>query len=121
MAVVDLNSHNFESIVKSEGIVLVDCWAAWCKACKPFTPIFEKIAAKHAKHTFGKLDTEVEHRLTSKLGVKHIPTLMLYRDGVLLFQQPGYFEEDELEKIISQAEALNMNMVREEIAAESGK
>jgi len=114
-----LNSGNFDSIISRDGIVMVDCWASWCKACKPFTPVFERIAGRYAKHTFGKLDTQEEQELVSKLGVKHIPTLLLYRDGILLFQQPGYFEEDELDDIISQAEALDMDIVKAEIAAES--
>jgi thioredoxin 1 len=121
LAVINLNSDNFESAVSSDGIVMVDCWATWCKACKPFTPIFERIAAKHSQHRFGKLDTQAEAKLTSELGVQHIPTLLLYREGILLFQQPGYFEEEELENIISQAEALDMDMVRAEIAAEGDK
>ena len=119
MAVIDLNSENFDSTVKSDGITLIDCWADWCKACKPFTPIFERVADKYSKHTFGKLDTKAEDKLVSNLGVQHIPTLLLYRDGVLLFQQPGYFEEDELENIISQAETLDMDVVRAEIAKQS--
>jgi thioredoxin 1 len=121
LAVIDLNLDNFESTVNSGGIVLVDCWATWCKACKPFTPIFERVAAKHSQHTFGKLDTQAEDKLVTKLGVQHIPTLLLYREGILLFQQPGYFEEEELDSIISQAEALDMDVVRAEIAAESDK
>jgi thioredoxin 1 len=119
MAIIDLNSSNFESTINSDGIVLVDCWADWCKACKPFTPIFERIAARHSRHTFGKLNTQTEDKLVSKLGVQHIPTLMLYREGILLFQQPGYFDEEELESILSQAEALDMDVVRADIAAQS--
>lgn len=121
MAVINLNSENFESTVKSDGIVMVDCWAAWCKACKPFAPVFERFATKYSKHTFCKLDTQAENKLASELGIQHIPTLLLYRDGILLFQQPGYFEEKEMENIISQAEALDMDMVRAEIAAESDR
>jgi thioredoxin 1 len=121
VAVINLNSENFESTVNCDGITLIDCWADWCKACKPFEPVFKRIADKFDKHTFGKLDTKAEDKLVSNLGVQHIPTLLLYREGVLLFQQPGYFEEDELEDIISQAEALDMDVVRAEIAKQSDK
>ena len=96
MATIDLNIKNFTSTIEKDGIVMVDCWASWCDACKPFAPIFESVAAKHSRHTFGKIDTQVEKDLVSKLGVDHIPTLLLYRDGILLFRQPGYFSEEQL-------------------------
>ena len=118
IATIDLNSENFESTVKKDGIVLVDCWASWCKACKPFAPIFERVAAKLSQHTFGKIDTQSEKDLVSKLGVDHIPTLLLYRDAILVFRQPGYFNEEQLEDIVRQAESLDMNEVRSHIASE---
>jgi len=118
MASVDLNIDNFKSTVEKDGIVLVDCWASWCAACKPFAPIFERVAEKLSQHTFGKIDTQSEKDLVSKLGVDHIPTLLLYRDGILLFRQPGYFSEEELEDIVRQAESLDMNEVRSHIASE---
>ena len=104
MATITLTENNFESIVDDEGIVLVDCWASWCGACKTFQPVYEKIAAKFPDHRFGKIDTQAEENLVSALGVENIPTLLLYRDGILLFRQPGYFEEEKLEDIIGQAE-----------------
>ena len=118
MASVDLNSSNFESALQKNGIVLVDCWASWCDACKPFAPIFEKVAAKHSQHTFGKINTQLEKDLVSKLGIEHIPTLLLYRDGILLFRQPGYFDEEELDGIVRQAESLDMDEVRSHVASE---
>lgn len=118
MASIDLNSENFASTVQKDGIVLVDCWASWCDACKPFAPIFERVAAKHSRHKFGKIDTQSEKDLVSKLGVDHIPTLLLYRDGLLLFRQPGYFSEEQLEDIVRQAESLDMDEVRSHIASE---
>ncbi|UCG52299.1 MAG: thioredoxin family protein [Candidatus Latescibacterota bacterium] len=117
MATIDLNSENFRSTVEKDGIVMVDCWASWCDACKPFEPIFEAVAAKHSRHTFGKIDTQSEKDLVSKLGIDHIPTLLLYRDGVLVFRQPGYFSEEQLEDIVRQAESLDMNEVRSHIAS----
>lgn len=115
-ATKDLNSENFKSTVDVDGIVLVDCWASWCDACKPFAPIFEKLAAKFRQHTFGKIDTQQEKDLVSLLGVDHIPTLLLYRDGILLFRQPGYFDEEQMEDIVRQAESLDINEVRSHIA-----
>ncbi len=118
MATIDLNIDDFASTVQKDGIVLVDCWASWCEACKPFAPVFERVAEKHSRHTFGKIDTEQEKDLVSKLGIDHIPTLLLYRDGILLFRQPGYFSEEKLMDIVQQAESLDMNEVRTHIASE---
>lgn len=118
MATIELNIDNFKSIVQNDGIVLVDCWASWCDACKPFAPVFERVAAKHSVHTFGKIDTQLEKDLVSKLGIDHIPTLLLYRDGILLFRQPGYFSEDKLMDVVQQAESLDMNEVRSHLASE---
>jgi thioredoxin 1 len=118
MPVIELNESNFESTVSGPGIVMVDCWASWCAACRDFGPVFERVAARHPEHVFGKLDTEKEKVVTSKLALEHIPTLVLFRDGILLFLQPGYFEEDKLEDIVRQAESLDMDEVRAHIEAE---
>ena len=118
MAVVDLNQGNFEQTVSGRGIVMVDCWADWCVACRDFEPVFERVAEKHPDHTFGKLDTENEKELVSELKIEHIPTLVLYRDGIKLFLQPGYFEEEKLDDIVSQAESVDMNEVRAHIQSE---
>ena len=118
MATVTLTKANYESTVSKDGIVIVDCWAEWCGACKNFSPVYEKTAAKYPQHTFGKLDTQAEKDLVDELGVEHIPTIALYRDGIMLFRQPGYYEEDKFDDIIRQAESLDMDEVREQIAAE---
>jgi thioredoxin 1 len=112
-----MNDSNYEQLVSGKGIVVVDCWAAWCAACKEFTPVYEKIAAKFPNHSFGKLDTQAEKHLVSKLGIEHIPTLLLYREGTLLFKQPGYYDEEQMEDILRQAESLDMDVVRADIAA----
>ena len=117
MALVTLNESNYDRTISGKGIVVVDCWAAWCAACKDFTPVYEKIAAKFPGHTFGKLDTQAEKELVSKLGIEHIPTLLLYREGILLFKQPGYYDEEQMEDILRQAESLDMDVVRADIAA----
>ncbi|MFC2173154.1 thioredoxin family protein [Acidobacteriota bacterium] len=121
MAIVALTESNFESIVSTSGIVLVDCWASWCGACQTFQPIYEKIAARHPAHTFGKIDTQAEKTLVTELGVEHIPTLLLYRDGILLFKQPGYYEEEEMDGIVRQAESIDMAAVRAQMESDKSE
>ena len=116
LGITEITYENFNSVTSEEGIVLIDCWAEWCGACKTFEPVFEKVAQKHSKHTFAKIDSSSQKKLISDLGIENIPTLMLYRDGILLFQQPGYFEEDKLEDILDQASNINMDEVRAHIA-----
>lgn len=118
MAIIELNESNFEGVVTGGGIVVVDCWAAWCGACKNFAPVFEKAAGRYPKHTFGNLDTQKEKSLVADLGIEDIPSLLLYRDGLLLFKQSGYYEEDKLDDIVRQAESLDMEEVRAAIVAE---
>jgi thioredoxin 1 len=120
VATIELTSENFVPTVEREGIVLVDCWARWCAACKPFAPVFERVAERHPGHTFGKIDTQAETKLTERLGVDHVPSLLLYRDGILVFRQPGYFDEEQLDDVVRQAESLDMDEVRAHIAAENG-
>lgn len=119
--IVELTSHNYRSVLSQNGIVLVECWASSCGACAKLGPIFAKVAEKHPQHTFGKLDTLAEDDLTSRLNIVHVPTLLLYRDGILLFEQAGNFDEARLEDIISQAESLDMDMVRADIERERSK
>jgi thioredoxin 1 len=121
MKVLELTGDNFVETVSRPGITLAACWTQWCNACKTFNPIFEKVAAKHPQHTFGKLDTQTEKTIADKLQIKHTPTLLLYRDGLLLFQQAGNFDEEELEGIVGQAEALDMNDVRAQIEREQAQ
>jgi thioredoxin-like negative regulator of GroEL len=94
---VDLEESNFEECVMSEGIALIDCWAPWCAACKDFTPTFEAAAKRHASHTFAKLNTQDQSDLAKKLKVSHIPTTILFRDGLLLLRQPGYLNQEEID------------------------
>ena len=117
MATIELNAESFESTVDNDGIVLVDLWAEWCGPCKMFGPIFEEASEKHPEITFAKVDTEAEQALAGSLGVMSIPTLMMFRDGVLLFNQAGALPEAALEDLIKQAEGLDMEQVRAEIEA----
>jgi thioredoxin 1 len=116
MTVIKLNSENFEDTIFSAGIVIIDCWASWCSACTDFGPVFESAADRHPQHTFVSLDTQAQRELTESLGVTHIPTLVLLRDGVLLLRQPGYVAADGLDEIVAKAESLDMNRVRAELA-----
>jgi thioredoxin 1 len=121
MSIVTLKTDNFESTVSAAGIMLIDCWASWCGACADFEPVYRRAAEKHPEHTFGKLDTQSEKYLTKELDIDHIPSLLLYREGILLFRQPGYYSEEQLEDIIKQAESLDMDAVKAHIAAEKAE
>jgi thioredoxin 1 len=113
-----LTSENYQEIVTKPGIVIVDCWASWCGACETFTPIFEAASEKHSAVFFAKMDTQQEEELVSEFGIEHIPALMLFRDGILLFKQPSNFNAEELEDVIAQAESLDMDHVRAQLAAQ---
>jgi thioredoxin 1 len=117
--IVELDQATFEALIGSPGIVLVDCWAAWCRACEAFQPVFEDAARRHPTCTFAKVNTQQEKALTAALGIEHIPSLVLYRDGLLLFNQPGYFDAAGLDEIISQAESLDIERVRAAIEADA--
>ena len=111
MSTIELSKNNYDKTVKEGGIVLVDCWAGWCRPCAAFAPIYEKVAARNPDHVFGKLDAQSEPDLVSALGIEHIPALLVYRDGVLLFRQAGSFGEETLQDIVRQAESLDMETV----------
>jgi thioredoxin-like negative regulator of GroEL len=118
MPVTNLDSKTFRPTVSSRGIVLVSCHAPWCPTCGDFRPVFEAASARHPGHTFAALDTRAEPEIAGELGVKSVPTLMLFRDGLLLFVQSGTFDADALDDIVRQAESLDMSLVRAEIEAE---
>ena len=117
MSTRELTLADFEQTVSGEGIVLVDFWAAWCGPCRQFAPIFEKAAEDNPDIVFGKVDTEAEQQLAQMAAITSIPTLMLFRDGVLLFNQAGALPPQALGDVIPQARELDMDAVRQEVEA----
>ena len=117
MSTRELTLADFEQTVSGEGIVLVDFWAAWCGPCRQFAPVYEKAAEDNPDIVFGKVDTEAEQQLAQMAAITSIPTLMLFRDGVLLFNQAGAMPPQALSGVIQQARELDMDAVRQEVAA----
>ena len=111
---VTVTAENFSKTIE-HGIVLLDWWAAWCGPCRAFAPIFDEAAARHADVTFGKIDTDAEQSLAAEFNIRSIPTLMVWRDGILLLSQPGVVPAAALDELIEQARALDMDEVRKEI------
>ena len=117
MATVELNSENFESVVTGNAMVIVDFWAPWCGPCRGFAPLFEKASDAHADVVFAKVNTDEQQELAGAFNIRSIPTLMVFREQVVVFQQPGALPASALEQVLSQAKALDMEQVRQEIAA----
>jgi thioredoxin 1 len=118
MSTVALTEENFEQAVTGTGITLVDWWAAWCGPCRQFGPVFEAASEQHGDITFGKIDTEDQQGLAAAAQITSIPTLMAFRDGVLVFSRAGALRPADLEKLIQAVRDLNMDDVRSEVAAQ---
>jgi len=116
MATTTLTAENLEQTVTADGITLVDWWATWCGPCQMFGPIFEHASEKHADIRFGKVDTEAERELAVAANIMSIPTLMAFRDGVLVFSQPGAIAEPALEEVIQAVRDRDMTHVRSQLA-----
>lgn len=116
MSTVALTEENFEQTVTGEGITLVDWWAAWCGPCRQFGPVFESASEQNSDITFGKIDTEDQQGLAAAAQITSIPTLMAFRDGVLVFSQAGALPAASLDKLIQAVRDLDMDKVRSEIA-----
>lgn len=121
MATVNVTSEEFEKLVLDDGIVFVDFWAAWCGPCKMFAPIFEAASEKFPEIKFAKVDTDLERDLSSAAGITSIPTLMAFRDGVLVFRQAGALPTPSFIELINAVQNLDMQAVRAEMAKEARK
>lgn len=118
MATLELNKDNFRSTYEKNGLVIVDFWAEWCGPCRNFAPVYERVSEKYPNVVFGKVDTEAEQELAAHFSIRSIPTLLVVREGIELYCEPGALAEDQLIQLIERAQTLNMDEVRDAIAKE---
>ncbi len=116
MKPIELNIESFVDQIQKDGIVIIDFWASWCAPCRAFAPIFEAAAERHEDIVWGKVDTDAQVELATELGIRSIPTLMVFRDGVLLLSQPGALPADVLDEIVEKTRTIDMDAVRKQIA-----
>ena len=121
MPVVELTKENFEQVVTSNPTVIVDYWAPWCGPCRGFAPVFEKVAEMHPDVVFAKVNTEEEQEIAGHFQIRSIPTLMVFRDQIIVFSQPGALPQGAFEQVVQKAKGLDMEEVRKQMAAEEEK
>ena len=117
MATVELTQENFDQIVGDNNFVMIDFWASWCGPCKNFAPIYEKVSESHDDVVFAKVNTEEQQALAAHFQIRSIPTLMIFRDQIIIFSQAGMLPEESLKELIEKAKELDMDQVRKEIAS----
>jgi thioredoxin 1 len=115
MAVVELTKENFEQVVTGNATVIVDYWAPWCGPCRGFAPVFEKVAEQHPDVVFAKVNTEEEQEIAAHFQIRSIPTLMVFREQIIVFSQPGALPQGAFEQVVSKAKALDMAEVRKQL------
>ena len=116
MAVVELTKENFEQVVTSNPMVIVDYWAPWCGPCRGFAPVFEKVAEANPDVVFAKVNTDEEQEIAAHFQIRSIPTLMVFKDQVIVFSQPGALPQGAFEEVVQKTKSLDMEMVRKQIA-----
>jgi thioredoxin len=121
VATLTLTKDNFKETIDNNDVVLIDFWASWCGPCKMFEPIYEEASEKYPDIVFAKVNTEEEQELAAMFQIRSIPTLMIFREQIVIFAQPGMLPASALEEVIQKAKDLDMNMVREEIAKQQAQ
>ena len=119
MPTVDLTATDFSSTIEDNGIVLIDFWAEWCGPCRMFAPWYEEVSQEHTDVVFAKVDTEAEQALAGSFGIRSIPTLMAFRDGILLYKEAGALPKEALGQLVDQVKALDVDDVRRQVAEDA--